>query len=243
MFVSGSIAWEKVDNAGALQGGATFVVCRTANFNTESGLFDDIEPDVCIDVVDDVDGVARAGTGSGPRSWPVPADRSAVGAVHGRRDRSPHRASSLIPTSSPSSITLADPDVEIAVAFVNQRPILKLTEFGYTNEPTGTPTAGVVSGVSVFTAVLENFGGAAAALTGSLVLTGQSPGCASTTPISDASFSQPGETITVTATCTYTNAADGTVVTAVLDADYTVNGQTREASGSPAQITFTIQAD
>ena len=139
-------------------------------------------------------------------------------------------------------ITLDDPDFEIAVAFVNQRPILKLTEFGYTNEPTGTPTAGVVSGVSVFTAVLENFGGASAALSGSLVLTGQTPGCESTTPISDASFI-PGEMITVTATCTYANAADGTVVTAVLDADYTLNGQTREASGSPAQITFTIQAD
>ena len=48
MFVSGSIAWEKVDNAGALQGGATFEVCRTDNFNTESGLFEDITPDVCV---------------------------------------------------------------------------------------------------------------------------------------------------------------------------------------------------
>ncbi len=65
----------------------------------------------------------------------------------------------------------------------------------------------------------------------------------STTPI-DASFGPaPSQPVTVTATCTYTNAADGTVVTATLDADYTVNGQTREASGSPAQITFTIQAD
>ena len=132
----------------------------------------------------------------------------------------------------------------ITEAFVNQRPIVKLTEFGYTNEPTGTPTAGVVSGVSVFTAVLENFGGASAALTGSLVLTGQSPGCVSTTPITTPASAQhrasrsrsppPAPTPT---------RADGTVVTATLDADYTVNGQTREASGSPAQITFTIQAD
>ena len=140
-------------------------------------------------------------------------------------------------------ITLAAPNAMIAVAFVNQRPIVKLTEFGYTNEPTGTPTAGVVSGVSVFTAVLENFGGASATLTGSLVLTGQSPGCVSTTPINASFGPAPSETVTVTATCTYTNAADGTVVTATLDADYTLNGQTREASGSPAQITFTIQAD
>ena len=101
----------------------------------------------------------------------------------------------------------------------------------------------MVSGVSVFTAKLDNFGGATANLSGTLVLTGQSPGCASTTPFGDTTFDPAGAPIVVTATCTYTNAADGTVVTATLDADYTLNGQTREASGSPATIMFTIQSD
>ena len=241
VFVAGSIRWSKVDNAGALQGGATFKVCRTHDLNTETGLFEDIDPDVCVTVVDDVDRVRRAGPGPGPRSGQFLLTGLRFGRYTVDETVAPP-GFEPDPDTVTVDITLADPNVEITVAFVNNRPILKLTEFGYTNEPTGTPTAGVVSGVSVFTAVLENFGGAAAALTGSLVLTGQDPGCAATTPISDASFT-PGETITVTATCTYTNAADGTVVTAVLDADYTLNGQTREASGSPAQITFTIQAD
>ena len=240
-FVAGSIRWSKVDNAGALQGGATFNVCRTHDFNTETGLFDDVDPDVCVTVVDDVDLVLGPGLDQDPDPGQFLLTGLRLGSYTVDETVAPP-GFEPDPAVVAVDITLADPDVEITLAFVNNRPILKLTEFGYTNEPTGTPTAGVVSGVSLFTAVLENFGGAAAALTGSLVLTGQDPGCAATTPISDASFT-PGETITVTATCTYTNAADGTVVTAVLDADYSLNGQTREASGSPAQITFTIQAD
>ncbi len=239
-FVAGTIRWSKVDNAGVLQGGATFQVCRTADFNTETGLFDPITP-VCVTVVDDVDGVVGPGLDQDPDPGQFLLTGLRLGLYTVDETVAPP-GFEPDPAVHPAEITLDDPDFEIATAFVNNRPILKLTEFGYTNEPTGTPTAGVVSGVSVFTAVFENFGGAAAALSGSLVLTGQAPACASTTPISDASFT-PGETITVTATCTYTNAADGTVVTAVLDADYSLNGQTREASGSPAQISFTIQAD
>ena len=159
VFVSGSIAWEKVDNAGALQGGATFEVCRTDNFNTESGLFEDITPDVCVEVVDDVDGVVGPGLDQDPDPGQFLLTGCGWG-VHGRRDRG---ASWFEPDPDVVTVelTLAAPNAVISEAFVNQRPIVKLTEFGYTNEPTGTPTAGVVSGVSVFTAVLENFGGAA----------------------------------------------------------------------------------
>ena len=164
-FVAGTIRWEKRDNAGALQGGATFEVCRTHNLNTETGLLEDIDPDVCVTVVDDVDGVA----GPGLDQDPDPGQFLLTGLRLGRYTVDETVAPPGFepdPAVRPAVITLLSPDAEIAIDFVNQRPILKLTEFGYTNEPTGTPTAGVVSGVSVFTAVLENFGGASAALYG-----------------------------------------------------------------------------
>ena len=62
-------------------------------------------------------------------------------------------------------LTLANPNATIQLAFVNQRPILKITGFGYTNEATGSPTAGIVSGTATYTVNLHNYGGAAATLT------------------------------------------------------------------------------
>jgi hypothetical protein len=43
----------------------------------------------------------------------------------------------------------------------------------------------------------------------------------------------------VTLTCTY-DTPDPTEITATLDVEYTTNGLERTASGSPAQITFTV---
>jgi hypothetical protein len=50
-FVDGSLTWLKVDNRGQPLGGATFEVCRTANFNSTTGTFDPIAP-VCVSVTD-----------------------------------------------------------------------------------------------------------------------------------------------------------------------------------------------
>ena len=46
----------------------------------------------------------------------------------------------------------------------------------------------------------------------------------------------------MTLTCTYDNPANP-LIAADLVVKYTTNGMTREASGSPAKITFTVQDD
>ena len=53
---------------------------------------------------------------------------------------------------------------------MNTREVLKITGFGYTNSATGTPTSGVVSGTTVFTVNLHNYGTAPAALTNSSLI-------------------------------------------------------------------------
>ena len=50
-------------------------------------------------------------------------------------------------------------------------------------------------------------------------------------------------TVTVSTTCTYSGFDDGSHVSASLNISYILNGLTRVASGSPATITFTVQAD
>ena len=147
----------------------------------------------------------------------------------------------------PIELTVANPNGTIATAFVNQRPILKLSEFGYTNTPTGTPTAGVVSGTTTYTVKLKNFGGASASFSGTLTASTNSVGGTLSCPGSPLPIGgtlASGAEMTFTLTCTYTGLDDGAVVTASLSAvDYTLNGLTRTASGTPASISFTIQSD
>ncbi len=52
VFVDGTLRWLKHDQDGNLLGGATFEVCRTHDFNSATGEFDDITPDVCVTVLD-----------------------------------------------------------------------------------------------------------------------------------------------------------------------------------------------
>ncbi len=51
VFVDGTLRWLKRDQDGNLLGGATFEVCRTHDFNSNSGTFVDIA-DVCVTVAD-----------------------------------------------------------------------------------------------------------------------------------------------------------------------------------------------
>jgi hypothetical protein len=239
VFVAGSLRWSKVDNAGQLQGGATFEVCRTHNFNSATSTFDAITP-VCVTVTDNSSPDADADAGefllTGLRLGRYTVDETA--APPGFEPD---------PDVVTVELTLASPDVTISQAFVNQRPILKLTEFGYTNTPTGTPTAGVVSGSTTYTVKLKNFGGATATLSGSLtVITNSGTGTLSCpgSPLSIGGSLAPNAEQTFSLTCTYTNLADGSLVTASLSAvQYTTNGLTRTASGTPASISFTIQSD
>ena len=146
------------------------------------------------------------------------------------------------------------------VTFVNfpPRPILKLSEFGYTNTPTGTPIHGVTSGVTVYTVKMTNYGSADATLSGSLTVTvsdttGGSFACtASSGPGSSLSgctltfdgVSVPiGATVTYTLTLEYTTLPTGSVVAASLAASYVLSGSNQSfvPSGVPAEIRFTIQ--
>ncbi len=147
-----------------------------------------------------------------------------------------------------------NPSPNTAQNFVTvHRPILKLSTFGYTNSPNGTPQQGVVTGTTVYTLSFTNYGSSAAVLSGSLAITvtgggGGTFACFGT-GVSGCvlSFSavtvNPGDTATFTVTLEYRDLATGAVVSAALDATYVVSGsgQTFVPSGAPARIEFTIQ--
>jgi hypothetical protein len=256
VFVSGSITWTKVDNAGALQGGATFEVCRTHDLDTSTDpdSFVDLVPDNCLMVVDDTDGMP----GGTLDEDPDPGEFKVSGLVLGRytvRETVAPPGFEPDPDTVTVELTLDSPNVNIPMAFENQRPILKIAGFGYTNDATGSPTSGIVSGTTTYTVNLHNYGGAATTLSDDSALdvtvTGAGAGtvdCEGDAPpvhapitgtiAANGNLSPPFEL-----TCDYNNMADGAVITATLTVKYTTNGLEREASGSPATISFTIQND
>ncbi len=141
------------------------------------------------------------------------------------------------------------------------RPVLKLTEFGYTNSPNGTATSGVVNGTTVYTVVFTNYGSGAALLSGYLnvsvsgggngsltcwastgpaVLSGCSLGWAN---VSLAAYGHPGSSVTFTLTVSYHLMPTGALVRAALVASYTssAGGTVFVPSGVPAKIEFTIE--
>jgi hypothetical protein len=253
VFVAGSVTWVKNDNAGNLLGGATFDVCRTADLDTHTGVFVDLAMPACVSVVDDTDGIV----GPGPDQNPAPGQFQLTGLRLGRytvhETMAPNGFASS-PATVTVELTLAAPDATIGTGtFVNNRPILKITGFGYTNQPTGTPTSGVVSGTTTYTVDLHNFGLAGATLTNSSLhveatnagtgaLTCNSNPTPFTTPITG-TLDGGASLDPLTVSCNYDNMADGAVITATLTVKYTLNGLEREASGSPATISFTIQSD
>ncbi len=246
-FVAGSLRWTKVDNAGQLQGGATFEVCRTANFNSDTLAFDPITP-VCISVADDTDGIAGPGPDQDPDAGEFLLTGLRLGTYTVHETIAPP-GFSPDPDTVTVNISLASPNAVISEAFQNERPILKLTEFGYTNTPVGTPTSGVVSGITVYTLKIKNFGTATAILNFNITATATGLGGGTFTCTGGCSQGQagvslaPGAEITFTLSVEYTNAADGAVISATLIASYTLNGLTRTVSGTPATISFTVQSD
>lgn len=133
------------------------------------------------------------------------------------------------------------------------RPIVKLTAFGYTNRPDGTPSQGVVNGTTVYTVTFTNYGSTVAFLTGSLAVTvtGEGGGTWSCSgagvtgcvlSFADVAIAS-GGSVTFTMTIEYREMATGAVVSAELSASYVTTGsaQTYLPSGVPARIEFTIQ--
>ncbi len=248
-----SISWHKVDNKAQPLGGATFELCRTHSF--VNGQFVDI-PDECRTVVDNVDGDIDAGDVDLDGR---PGEFEVGGLSLGRytlRETVPPPGFGADPDTVTINFTGGSMHVDVGEAFVDERPILKLTEFGYTNTPTGTPTSGVVSGTTVYTVVLHNFGGATGVVSGSLTVTvsGQGGGtfACSGTGVSDCTLTfsgvsiAPGGEAVFSLTIQYTDFADGAQVGASLLASYTTPPDTtvvRVPSGVPATITFTVQGD
>src|SRR6266508_2333779 len=273
IFIAGAIIWHKVDNAGRPLGGATFAVCRTLTLESSTDPDTMVDtPDVCFSVVDDVDGIA----GGTLDEDPAPGEFSMSGLVLGeytvREDIAPP-GYAKDPDIVTVDLTLENPTVEILEPFRDARPSLKLTSFGYTNTPTGVPDDGVVSGTTVYSFSVKNFGGAAALLdlsfmvsvpggagSGTVTYGGStgSAGASSEPALGDDCIASGctvtwsgvpvgiGAEVSFTVTIVYDNAADGTQIQADLGATYTVDpsdGFVRTASGAPATIIFTIQED
>ncbi|HYV08140.1 MAG TPA: prealbumin-like fold domain-containing protein, partial [Thermoplasmata archaeon] len=273
IFIAGSIVWHKVDNVGRALGGATFEVCRTMTLDTSTNPDTMVDtPDVCISVLDDVDGIA----GGTLDEDPAPGEFSLSGLVLGeytvREDIAPP-GYVKDPDIVTVDLTLENPTVEITEPFRDARPSLKLTSFGYTNTPTGVPGDGVVSGTTVYSFSVKNFGGADALL--NLTFNVTVPGGAGSGTVtyggsggSAVASSEPGigddcivsgcmvewtgvavasgAEVSFTVTIVYDHVADGTQIRADLGATYTVDpsdGVTRMVSGAPAIIIFTVQED
>ncbi len=137
-----------------------------------------------------------------------------------------------------------------------ERSILKLSAFGYTNTPKLPVSSGIVSGTTVYTATFHNFGSKTASLSGSLVVTNTaSSGTVTCGPSSGGTLVgctlswsavslAPGADFTVSLTVTYDSLNSGAKVIADLTTSYTTppSSQTFIASGTPAEISFTVQS-
>jgi len=263
-FVAGSITWTNVDNAHRLQGGATFSLCKTANFTLPSGPFVTLQqPDCSFGPV--VDNTGQAGY-TGKDTDPLAGQFTVIGLSLGRYEVHETNAPPgylADPRTEVVELTPNDPgppfvdhtDAVITLPFVNSRPVLKITGFSYTNsaddanpndsDPTSQPD-GIFKGTVVYTVKLHNYGTADATdLTGSsLTVSNASPstGLTCDAPASPLTITGPvainGDS-TSTLTCHYDH-PNAKVITAQLVVVYTTNGLTRTASGSPATISFTV---
>jgi prealbumin domain-containing protein len=243
-FIDGSLAWFKNGHNGNRLAGATFSVCRTQD------RFGNAVSDTCITVLDDSAADADADDGE------FLLNDLKLGHYTVTETLAPagYQADSSTKTAD---LTLDSPNATISVAFVNNREVLKITGFGYTNDAVGAQAAGVITGTTTFTAKLHNYGTSVATLSNSslaVTVTGGGTGTL-TCEVGDGNTAAPHvrtitDTIlpgedgsTVSVTCNYTNMADGAFISATLNINSTTNGLERPASGSPATISFTVQAN
>lgn len=268
----GTITWTKNDNNGQTLSGATFEVCRTADYNSTTQAFDDLQTPVCVSVADDSDTVIGPGADQNPSGGAF----LVIDLTFGRYDVTeitPPGGYAVDTNTRTVEITPGNQDKTISIAFVDNRPIVKITHFGYDNSATGSPTHGVTSGTTTYTLKVKNYGGSNALVDITINVGVQGGTLASGTvsyvsPASPATSNEPanaancvpgcpvtwtdialspnGET-TLSLTIQYNDVPDATVVQTSATATYTtdVSGDslTRTASGSQAGITFTIQND
>jgi len=253
-FVAGSLAWTKVDNVGNLLAGATFQICRVANFITTNpsgttGNFVPLATPVCFNVTD------NSPPDVNPAGGAFLVTKLQLGNYTIQETMAP---SGFIADTriAFALLTVVNPDATITPAFSNPRPILKLTGFGYSNSPTSTasqcPPACTISGTTTYSITITNFGGAPALVSGNLTVTIAVPSGGTgtlTCPNNNCTllFNQVvaanGGTATATFTIQYTGTA-GVIINASLGGTYTTSpsdGFVRTVNGTPANISFTVQ--
>src|SRR5262249_46225489 len=152
----------------------------------------------------------------------------------------------------PPPVNNTDQTIPLTSAFVNSRPIVKITGLKYTNAPDTSVDQpdGIFVGDTTFTVDLHNYGTAAAVLTdSSFAVSNASPStgilCSSSgvLAISQTIAAGASNSPAITMTCHYDH-PNGKTITGTLVVKYTTNvpGDTvkRTASGSPATISFTV---
>ena len=240
VFIAGSITWEK-EYAGELQGGATFSLCRTHDYNLVTQAFDPITP-VCIVVVDNTgqQGYTGNDADADPGQFEVAGQRLGRYVI---TETAAPPGYELDP--NPQTVELVPGTTTVAAGqrFVNSRPVVKITGFGYTNEPDGAQPNGIRKGTTTFTATLKNYGTAKATLSNSSLTVSPNASCGilgNTIDLSGTEIAAGASSAPITLTCTYDNPVGEIVADLVVN--YTTNGVQRSASGSPAQIRFTVPA-
>ena len=256
VFVSGSITWSKVDNAGTLQGGATFVVCRTHNLDTSTDpdTFVDLVPDQCVTVVDDVDGVP----GGTADEDPDPGQFRISGLVLGRYTVDETVAPPGFepdPDVVTVELTLASPNATIA-AGVREQPAdpedhrIRLHQRGdrhadrrcrKRHRDLQRRPPQLRWGCRRAQQLLAGRGRCGRRERDAHLRRRHNP-APFTRPITG-TVAAGADFGPITVACNYVGMADGAVITATLNVNTTTNGLERAASGSPATISFTVQSD
>ena len=236
-FVAGSVSWTKVDNAGQPLGGATFQLCRTHDWDIANNMpfIAALNPPVCQSVTD------NDASDSDKTNGHFTVVGLPLGTYTVHETQAPPGYELDLSTKE-VDVTPANPQAVIGIAFVDSRPIVKITGFGYTNAPAGpTQFNGIFVGTTTYTANLHNYGTATAHLTNSsLAVTSNATCSPSNTRTSRGSTSPAGQDgPSITLTCTYDH-PNPKAITATLTVNYTTNGFEYHASGSPATITFTV---
>jgi len=253
----GTISWVKQDNAEQPLAGATFEVCQTHEYNSDTQGFDLLPDEKCFDVLDNAIGVDEDSDDG---------EFMVIDLIFGKytvHEKTAPSGYAVDPDTEVVEIVPGDQDQTITAAFVDERPIVKITAFGYENAASEeSPTHGITSGTTMYSITVHNYGGAAAEVDIDLVISapdglgggslkyGGSIGgtgvteqaidspCTCTVSWDDQSLAINGD-LTFTVTIAYENMGDGKAIQADLTASY----GTRDASGSGASIIFHVQAD
>jgi hypothetical protein len=237
-FVAGSVSWTKVDNNNTPLGGATFRLCRTNDWDVLSNMMGPPLPQpICQTVTDN----------QAPDADPADGQFSVAGLPLGRYTAQETIAPpgwELDPTIQTVDLTPANTAVSFAAAFIDSRPIVKITGFAYTNAPDGLPQpSGIFKGTTTYTINLHNYGTATAHLTNSKLVVSGNASCPTvvdnTMFLSGTDIPAGGDSGPISLTCSYDH-PNPAQIDATLTVKYTTNTVERTASGSPATISFTV---